>query len=109
MQQMIVLKITASREVINKRKRRPGAVHHGDGNRSVQRYNRRRLDTFESVVETDDLGPIRVFGARSLAMNGGNCGLKRKRTCATTKRLLDERQRFRDLFLVPTTPVLILE
>src|SRR5262245_45501105 len=98
MQQMIVFKITASREVVNERERGPGAVHHGDSNRSVQRDNGRRLDAFKSVVETDDLGPIRVVRARSLAMNSGNCGLKCKRTCSTTQRLLDERQRFRDLF-----------
>src|SRR5262249_43449838 len=109
MQQMIVFKISAGREVVNKLERRTRAVHHCDGYCSIQRHNRRRLDAFESVVEADDLTPIRVFGARRLAMHSGDCRLKRNRTGPASKHLVDQWQRLRDLLLVPKAPVLILE
>src|SRR4029453_5190737 len=108
MQQMIVFKITAGGKVIDKRECGASSVDHGDGNRPVQRDNRRRLDAFERVVKPDDLRQIRVFCARRLTMHSGDWRLKRKRADPDTKRLVDKRQRLRDLLLVPTAPVLIL-
>src|SRR5262249_39736649 len=109
MQQMIVFKMTACGEIIDKRECRANAGHHGDGNRSVQRDNGRRLDAFKRVVKANDLEPIRICCAGRLTMHSGDRRLKRKWAGPGAKRLLDKRQRLHDLLVVPSTPVLILE
>ncbi len=85
------------------------AVHHRDRHRAVQRHDGRGLQALEKVVEADDLRPVRLLGARRLAMQGRDRRLQRERAGAAAKRLLDQRQRLGDLRVIPAAAILLLE
>src|SRR5262245_62453204 len=46
-----------------------------DGNGSIERHNWGGPKGHQRIVQPDNLPPIRVFGARRVRMNGGDCGL----------------------------------
>ena len=91
MQQVIALEIAAGGERIDERERRPRAVHHRHRHRAIERDDGRRLQTFEQIVQPDDLTPVGLIGSRRLTMQRRNRGLHRERTDSPAQRLLDQR------------------
>jgi len=106
---VIAVELAGGGERIDERESRPRAVHHRDRRRAVQGHDGGGLQALEEVVEADDLRPVRIFGPRRQTMPGRDRRRQRERTGTTAKRLLDERQRFGDLPLIPATPILLLE
>ena len=70
----------------------------GDGCRRLQK-----------IVEPYDLAPVRIFSPRRLTMQGSDRSLQNERTGAAAKRLLDQRQRLRDLLVIPAAAILLLK
>jgi hypothetical protein len=68
---MIVVEIVRGGHAIHHRKPCTRAFHHRDCYGAVQGHNRGRLHALQSIVEPDDLGPVRVRGLRGFAMLGG--------------------------------------
>ena len=68
MEQVIAVEIAVRGERIDECERELWPVRHGDRRRAVQGHDGRRLDALEKVIEPDDLRPVRLFGARRLAM-----------------------------------------
>ena len=85
------------------------AVHHRDRHRPVQRHDRRGLQALQKIVEPHDLRPVRIFGARRLAMQGRDRRLQRERARIPPKSLVDQRQRFGDLPLIPAAAILLFQ
>src|SRR5256885_1235872 len=109
MQQVIPVEVAGGGELVDEREGRPRALHHGDRRRAIQGDDGRGLQALEHVVEPDDLGPVRVLGPRRLAVQGRDRRLQRERTGPAPKRLLDERQRFGDLLVIPAATILLVQ
>ena len=94
---------------VDKTERRFGALDHRDRRGAVQRHDRRGLHALEEIVESEDLRPVRVFRARRLTVQRRDRGLQREGTGAAAQSLLDERQGFGDLRVIPPATVLLFE
>src|SRR6266850_6943257 len=109
MQQVIAVKIAGSGELIDESDRRPWTIDHCDRHRAVQRHDWGGLQSFEKIVEPDDLRPVRVFSSRGPTMQGRDRRLHGKRTGLGAERFPDEWHRFGDLLLIPEAAILFFE
>jgi hypothetical protein len=50
--------------------RGPGAVHHRDRDRPVERHDRARADPLQEVIERQDLWPVGAGGGGGLGVHG---------------------------------------
>src|SRR5215469_6462353 len=82
---------------------------HRERDTTIQRYDRRRLQPLEKVVELQDLMPVRFFGARSMAMERRDGGLHREGSGRSPDRLSHKREGLVDLAPVPPSAILLLE
>ena len=94
---------------LDERQRRLGAVHLGNGNRTVQGHDRGRTQPDQEVVKPEDLGPVGVFRPPSAAMYRRDGCLKSKRASAETKGLYHQRQSLLNLLVIPECAVLFFQ
>src|SRR5690606_22083739 len=108
----IEMKVISQRRLqrLDELKRACGAVYLAARDRSIERHDGRRLESFEGGVEPFDLRPIRFLGGLRTRVNGSDGRLHLIRTgTAMPQRFLDQHEPFADQLLVPEPAILILE
>src|SRR5437870_4876205 len=106
---LVAVEIAGRGERVDQDERRLRAVGHGHRRGAVQGDDGGGLQPLEEVVQPDDLRPVRVFRPRGLTVQRCDGRLEPEGTGAAAQGLVDERQRFRDLIVIPATTVLLLE
>ena len=109
MKDVVVLKFAVAGERIHDSQPRWRTLHHRHSHSSVERDDRRRLQSFQEVVKAHDLRPVGFLVPGGLAMQRGNRRLHCEWTWSAAQRLLHEWKRFGNLFPIPTGAILVLE
>ena len=78
--QVVVVKLSASEDRVDKSKTGLGSVAHRHRHRAVELDYRRWFDAEQNIIEADDLSPVRGVGGWALRMDGGDRCLQRVRT-----------------------------
>ena len=110
MQQVVAVERASPGEVVDEFEALFGAVGHRDGDRAVERDDRRRQTPVELVVQPGDLRPVGVRRRRGLRVDGGDGRLQHVRPRrAGAQRVLDQAEALGDLLAIPEAPVLVVE
>lgn len=108
-EQMIILQLSAEGGCVELGESLARTVDHGDGDGAIERYDGRRLDAFELIVETQDPSPVRLLRAQNFAMLRGDGGLQGEWASAATQRFGYEREGLGDLLMIPKLTVLLFK
>src|SRR5262249_23820503 len=110
MRQVIICQFAMFQQRVDVRQTSRWTIALGNCHGAIEMDNRRRLNSYQSVVKRNNLPPVGGSGRFRLRMNGGNCSLQCVRAeAAGHQGFLHQCHSLRDLRAVPKRAVLILQ
>ena len=77
--EVVAREFAAGEDRVDEREADFGAIAHGDGGRTIEFHDGRRLDAQKYIIESNNLAPIGRGGGGRLGVHGGDGGLQRVR------------------------------